>query len=563
MIITDLPASLEHECATLATLGGYAEALALLERESAYALNANVRYLRAFCAARLGRLIDALRWIQADPGITVSLRRLEIQVLCALRRHREVIDRIHQTFEAFPHHAADFAFFAINELVFHRAFFEARYVIEHASTLIARYQPGTLHDFRERQKFVDSTERLLDLVLADPRYDLIQVERRLGGIDVPRVAWNDVAAGRFGSGPAQITNCFAGLAVRTRPPGRALFFADATQSAVTIPDLPPAKPAFGFVLTEMRLTDIQRTINLSFRHGLIFPQLSSRSATVNAGFCVSERAIEPITVKAGFLLPPLGDVGYFNGILNGLFGMLVWKRFFADLILIVPPGYSPALKDYASMLAIDPGAIIWDAQCTQYMFEVGVTFLNEGRSLDAPTLSVFQGLLDQLDTTVHTVTAGSDRLYISRRQAKQRRLKTEAELEARLRIMGFDILCLEEMTPAEQIAACRRARVIVAPHGAGLTNLVFAPDIELVIELIPIPIMSAASKIWRFSWARGMLPYWDERAMGEPIWPACHGRSTRTSWRGLWGTVWGAGERKAVRPRSSECRGGNGKSWLG
>ena len=76
-----------------------------------------------------------------------------------------------------------------------------------------------------------------------------------------------------------------------------------------------------------------------------------------------------------------------------------------------------------------------------------------------------------------------ERLYISREKAKRRRVTNEAALWTELAAHGFVKLHLEELTWARQITAFRAAKVIVAPHGAGLANLVFCQSGTKVIEL--------------------------------------------------------------------------------
>lgn len=75
------------------------------------------------------------------------------------------------------------------------------------------------------------------------------------------------------------------------------------------------------------------------------------------------------------------------------------------------------------------------------------------------------------------------RLYISREKAKRRRVANETELWTELAAHGFVKLHLEELTWAQQITAFRAAKIIVAPHGAGLANLVFCQSGTKVIEL--------------------------------------------------------------------------------
>jgi len=81
-------------------------------------------------------------------------------------------------------------------------------------------------------------------------------------------------------------------------------------------------------------------------------------------------------------------------------------------------------------------------------------------------------------------SAGSpERIYISRRGAKNRPLLNEAELEAQLVARSFVTVQPERLSVAEQSVLFRRARCVVGPHGAGLTNLIFSPKTTHLIEL--------------------------------------------------------------------------------
>ena len=75
-----------------------------------------------------------------------------------------------------------------------------------------------------------------------------------------------------------------------------------------------------------------------------------------------------------------------------------------------------------------------------------------------------------------------EKVYVSRRDSA-RSLPGEAQLEDLLRTNGFFIAYLEKMPWQEQIALFRGAKVIVGPHGAGLSNLVFTQPGARVVEL--------------------------------------------------------------------------------
>jgi capsular polysaccharide biosynthesis protein len=77
------------------------------------------------------------------------------------------------------------------------------------------------------------------------------------------------------------------------------------------------------------------------------------------------------------------------------------------------------------------------------------------------------------------------RLYISRRNAAHRRVSNEHEISAKLEAIGFETLALEDWPLAEQIAAFRDAEIVIAPHGGGLTNLLFCSPGTFAVELFP------------------------------------------------------------------------------
>ena len=78
---------------------------------------------------------------------------------------------------------------------------------------------------------------------------------------------------------------------------------------------------------------------------------------------------------------------------------------------------------------------------------------------------------------------GSRRIYISRAKAQYRQLLNEAEAIALLETFGFESVCLEDLSVIAQAQLFASAEAIVAPHGGGLTNLVFCQPNTTVVEL--------------------------------------------------------------------------------
>jgi capsular polysaccharide biosynthesis protein len=85
-------------------------------------------------------------------------------------------------------------------------------------------------------------------------------------------------------------------------------------------------------------------------------------------------------------------------------------------------------------------------------------------------------------------TAGADllpgrRIYVSRKQARVRRVLNESEIEPVLARHGFEIMVMESMPLDKQISLMAQTSVLAGPHGGGLTNMIFLPPGTPVIEL--------------------------------------------------------------------------------
>lgn len=75
------------------------------------------------------------------------------------------------------------------------------------------------------------------------------------------------------------------------------------------------------------------------------------------------------------------------------------------------------------------------------------------------------------------------RVYISRGKAGRRRVTNEQDLEPVFKHYGIEVLHLEDYSISETAAIINAASHIIAPHGAGLANLVFAGAGAKVLEL--------------------------------------------------------------------------------
>lgn len=95
------------------------------------------------------------------------------------------------------------------------------------------------------------------------------------------------------------------------------------------------------------------------------------------------------------------------------------------------------------------------------------------------------------------------RIYIARGNAKNRKVVNEEEVVEYLIGSGFEIIHLERYSVREQAAIFYNAEVIIGPHGAGLTNLVFCRKHTKVLEIFSP--MYAPIMFWNICENRDLL----------------------------------------------------------
>jgi hypothetical protein len=81
--------------------------------------------------------------------------------------------------------------------------------------------------------------------------------------------------------------------------------------------------------------------------------------------------------------------------------------------------------------------------------------------------------------------AARRRLYVSRNDTRKRHVRNEDALYSVLLKMGFEIVTAGTLSFREQATLFSQAEIICGPHGAGLTNMLFAPQGARIIEILP------------------------------------------------------------------------------
>lgn len=157
-------------------------------------------------------------------------------------------------------------------------------------------------------------------------------------------------------------------------------------------------------------------------------------------------------------------------------------------------------RESLALLGLVPARVIDSA--TQPFIRADMLYVPPFVRADEPWVT--QWLRDSLlaPALKHSSLHTRKRLYVSRKLAQSRRIVNEPELVALLKQHEFTEVCLEDFALSGQIALFHAAQAIVAPHGAGLTNLTFSEPNTFALELIAEG--APASDYERIARARGL-----------------------------------------------------------
>lgn len=179
--------------------------------------------------------------------------------------------------------------------------------------------------------------------------------------------------------------------------------------------------------------------------------------------------------------------GYFHWILECL-TRLQGLRYYEEQTgckpaLIIDSDPPPWMLDSLRLMGYDPpGCIQWDGTRARIERLVLPSFRREhGRTSSAACRWVRQQILAQVPEAEEEGTT-PEKIYISRRDAQSRRVVNEDEVLKVLGPLGFVAYALDGKSFDEQVRLFSRAKAIVAPHGAGLTNMIWA-ERPSIIEL--------------------------------------------------------------------------------
>ena len=173
-----------------------------------------------------------------------------------------------------------------------------------------------------------------------------------------------------------------------------------------------------------------------------------------------------------------GNTGYFHWI----FESLPRLKLLADVIeeidfLIVPHDLKKFHLETLNLLGFPENKLL--------KVKSGTHLLCENLFVSSTDVSRWSSVFLRESFIPEDVAEPHRLIYISRKDALYRKIVNEKNVEDYLRSVGFEIIQMSGLSFLEQVRTCAEAEIIVAPHGAGLSNIIFCQNAKILEMFSP------------------------------------------------------------------------------
>ncbi|MBX2886427.1 MAG: glycosyltransferase family 61 protein [Granulosicoccus sp.] len=191
------------------------------------------------------------------------------------------------------------------------------------------------------------------------------------------------------------------------------------------------------------------------------------------------------SLDLAYILPRFGINNYYHSLVDKLPALFGYKFLGLDCPIITTFDLHPVERHFAKLIGIDADKII-----------TGENGEVEADNAFLPDIANLRPLFFRFCANLGAQTGAqaTRKIYISRVNSPDRPMINEEQIEQLALSQGFEVIRMEDYTLEEQIAIAASASSIMAPHGAGLANMVFAKAGCEIIELIPDKYMTPLFK---------------------------------------------------------------------
>lgn len=176
------------------------------------------------------------------------------------------------------------------------------------------------------------------------------------------------------------------------------------------------------------------------------------------------------------------SANYYHFMQEGVPRILLARKEIGNICLVVTKNLSAFQAEVLKMLAVDVEVRM---RATALPL-VNFVNISQPSGLECASVTELSAALSHPNAEpsgYNKPNSNSRPIYISRR-GSSRLLLGEEELEQALSRCGFRVVRTEELSVREQIHAFRSTDCVVAPHGAGLSNIAFCAPGTRVVQIM-------------------------------------------------------------------------------
>lgn len=191
----------------------------------------------------------------------------------------------------------------------------------------------------------------------------------------------------------------------------------------------------------------------------------------------SKRRFRPMQIERACSLLGVWSGNYFHWTLEVLPMVEGLLHILDDVVFLVEHQPKPWVMESLREIGVTNILPIQDMH-----YEITRLYVPTARRRDGRTSPDSIAFLQKVAADI-APAAGFSKIYISRQDAQKRQITNEGEVIKFLAGQGFTPVVFSDMSWKDQVSIAKGASTVVAPHGAGLVNLVYNDRQPTIIEL--------------------------------------------------------------------------------
>lgn len=193
--------------------------------------------------------------------------------------------------------------------------------------------------------------------------------------------------------------------------------------------------------------------------------------------------MKPVKFRdVNYAVVPFSPLSYFHLIFEAVPQVLIARMAFPESRVLLPSRHPGVMDQILELAGVPKDGRIFASGSFRFDQAVLVPRIAESGFVPSSDIMLLRNTF--LPRLAPFENSTGLKVYISRSHSFNRPIANESVLESELEKIGFKIFHFEEMSFADQLSTVQKSSIIVAPHGAGLSNLFAAKPGTKVLEII-------------------------------------------------------------------------------